>query len=482
MKILVFSFVILCACFSIARASHHTAADIRYEYTGTGNIYKVYLTLHEVCQQGSLSLSPNESVTIKSLTTNTTVNRSLKIESVDSNVSQHCPSVTNSCQNPVNATYLGYTTIVYTDTISLQPAPDWVMSFTGNRSQNPMNIQSPSTQGLYVESLLNNSAGHNSSTWIVNRPPLLVAVNSMNENPLNTVDFDNDSITYEICRPQKGPGQDVSYVIGYDLAHPMGPGGAIQLSGNTLQITPTAAGMYVMAIRVKEYRNGVLVGSTTRDWGSYCFSIPPFHNPGALPASATTVLTYPGQPHNISLSFSNGSATDTMVAEMQAINNGVTFTSTAMQGIGSAQLNIIWTTPATFNAATTPYFYIPIMCRTSACANAFPVQGITYYVVKVVVSADPLGIGSATKAGLDMKIVPNPSIDRAVLNMNMTTRQTVRLRVTDIAGRVVWAGQKDVDAGASEMGLPAQILSPGMYIIDAVTANGKQQRLKWIKQ
>lgn len=84
----------------------------------------------------------------------------------------------------------------------------------------------------------------------------------------------------------------VNYVAGFGVAQPFGPGGYSYINGATglTRYMPTQQGNYVVAVEVKEYRNGVLIGRTRRDLQLQAVVCPPNDAPetvGAPPMSYT---------------------------------------------------------------------------------------------------------------------------------------------------------------------------------------------------
>lgn len=85
-------------------------------------------------------------------------------------------------------------------------------------------------------------------------------------NP-NAFDPDGDSLYYEIVPPKGGPGIDVPDYFSPTLIRP-GPNNQISINSKTGELiwdAPQQQGIYNVAILVKEYRNGIFLGSVLRD-------------------------------------------------------------------------------------------------------------------------------------------------------------------------------------------------------------------------
>lgn len=85
-------------------------------------------------------------------------------------------------------------------------------------------------------------------------------------NP-NAFDPDGDSLYYEIVAPKGGPGTDVPDYFSPTLIRP-GPNNQLSINSKTGELiwdSPQQQGIYNVAILVKEYRNGIFIGSVLRD-------------------------------------------------------------------------------------------------------------------------------------------------------------------------------------------------------------------------
>ena len=133
-----------------------------------------------------------------------------------------------------------------------------------NRNGGVVNIPNSINQPFYIETILeiNPFIGINNSPRLLNPPidngcvgyPFL-------HNP-GAYDIDGDSIAYELvnCR-----GVDGFFIPGYSYPPFTVSFGIDPITGTLTWDSPTSIGEYNVAILIKEYRNGVFVGSITRD-------------------------------------------------------------------------------------------------------------------------------------------------------------------------------------------------------------------------
>ncbi|MEM7041085.1 MAG: hypothetical protein AAF570_29240, partial [Bacteroidota bacterium] len=154
----------------------------------------------------------------------------------------------------------------------------------------------------------------------------------------SATDPDGDSLVYEISNPYTGfdltglgagnnsgqcgfglpapvvdqfnpmgppPYANVVFATGYSYQNPFGPGGYININPNTgyLEAFPAAIGVYVLAISVKEYRNGILLSENKRDFQFHVITCiqqgpPPSltHDLSGLNHNGDTIFAEAGKP------------------------------------------------------------------------------------------------------------------------------------------------------------------------------------------
>ena len=151
------------------------------------------------------------------------------------------------------------------------------------RGPDVTNLSNPGDQGLTLTVQIPPTvqAACNSSARFTNYPPLLLCANEQLVFDHSATEPDGDQIVYELCTPNQGassvnPAPGTVPSPPYDLVvwgsgmsgiNPFGAG-SIAIDPNTGQLTatPENLGLYVVGICAKEYRNGVLISTTTRDF------------------------------------------------------------------------------------------------------------------------------------------------------------------------------------------------------------------------
>jgi hypothetical protein len=145
------------------------------------------------------------------------------------------------------------------------------------------NLLTPEDQGLTLTIRIPPPADAicNSSPRFNNYPPLLFCADQELVFDHSATDPDGDSIAYELIQPWQGgtslapapnpasapPYTPVQWAGGYSQTAPFGAA-PISLNPITglLVATPTVPGLYVVGVAAKEYRNGVLLSTTVRDF------------------------------------------------------------------------------------------------------------------------------------------------------------------------------------------------------------------------
>jgi len=150
----------------------------------------------------------------------------------------------------------------------------YVIGFTDpNRVANILNVNYPNSVDVefFISTTLTlldpQFQGTNSSAILL-QPPIDVACANKTfiHNP-NAFDPDGDSLSYELAIPKMSPDFEVP---GYQFPDEISQGPSNKISidpvtGNFVWNTPKQQGEYNIAITIKEWRDGVLLNSITRD-------------------------------------------------------------------------------------------------------------------------------------------------------------------------------------------------------------------------
>ncbi len=378
-----------------AKASHLAGGELRYEYNGTN--YKVYFTMYGDCS--GISLPNTVPVTVASASKNLSASLTLTRTSIEP-VSLPCPTMTK-CQNP-SALFPGFRLAIYEATTNLPnvTSSDWVFSTTLSARNSSVNL---ATSGnLYVEAKLDNSNGHNSNAYIPNLPAFYISTSSTATTaPIQTLDPDGDSIVYERIAPRLNASVNAGYSSGgFGPTTPFGNGSTytINATAQTMNLQGSIQGNHALAFRVKEYRNGNLVGSFVRDFNvvvlaSSSSSVLATY-PMISPNSVTTVYTCPGSTDSAFTWFTDPNSADSVFTTvMPPTITGWTFNSNSVDGKPTAFATAWWTAATNLNPVTLPYFFIKVRVTDNGCPKV-----LTDYAILVKTrqcSADSVWPGDA---------------------------------------------------------------------------------------
>jgi gliding motility-associated-like protein len=174
---------------------------------------------------------------------------------------------------------------VYTKIVTLPPSNSgYTLAYQRCcRGPDVTNLVAPEGQGLTLSITIPPDAEAicNSSPRFTNYPPLLLCANEELVFDHSATEPDGDLIVYELCTPNQGgtsfspapnpvpapPYDPVVWNNGINSANPFGTG-TVSIDPNTgiLSASPGTSGLYAVGICAKEYRNGVLISTTTRDF------------------------------------------------------------------------------------------------------------------------------------------------------------------------------------------------------------------------
>lgn len=156
------------------------------------------------------------------------------------------------------------------------------------RNSSIINLDVPDSQGAtYWNHIPNPGDMCNSSPRFENYPPIIICGGYPFEFDHSAYDPDGDSLVYELCAPFLGgsfsaptpspgttppisppPYPTVDYSYDFTATYPMDADPPLTINPNTgyMTATPEFFGQYVVGVCVKEYRDGVLIGTHLRDF------------------------------------------------------------------------------------------------------------------------------------------------------------------------------------------------------------------------
>ena len=327
-----------------ARATHAMGGELTYECIGAG-IYRVRLSFYRDCNGVAAPTNCSNgrqfrmrSDACASGSNIVTLNPCFSLDGVDV-VTPLCFGAADRCTNP-SAPY-GIERYRYSATVNLSAyaacGNDWVIDWDLCCRNNAItSLNNPGSRNLYLYANLNQTLTpcNNSPTFLNTPTPFACAGQQVSYNH-GFNDVDGDSLAFSLVNALGSNGSNIPYNAGYSAAQPVlttGGANAVQINPVTGTITfvPSVQQFAVVTVRVREYRNGVLIGELLRD---VQFAIIACTNslPQVSGVNGTNQYTYEvcaGQSFCITMNSSDADAGQVVT---MAWNNGIpgaTFTTT----------------------------------------------------------------------------------------------------------------------------------------------------------
>ncbi len=264
-------------------ATHIVGGELNYTYLGNDD-YEIRLAVYFDCQNGNpTAISSDDVISIGIFDSannflDSLMIRGIGLDTLESTLSTNCITPPTNVCVAVN---------IYTDTINLPPlAGGYQLSFQRCCRNGALiqNIQAPGSTGATYYATIPDAgiATDNSNPVFTNWPPIYVCQNLQLRFDHIASDPDADSLVYELCTPFEGATQGfpkpeppndppygpVVFINPYSVNNMLGGVSPLSIDAQTglLTAVPTTIGNFVVGVCVKEYRNGVLVGETKRDF------------------------------------------------------------------------------------------------------------------------------------------------------------------------------------------------------------------------
>ena len=265
-----------------ANATHIVGGDINYEYL-TGNSYKITLNIYIDCvngTQGAINSDREAIISYFNAETNTLIEYdelALLSEEDVAEVHYKCLKVEpNACVKQFSFSY----------TKELDPGDDGIIitfqrccrNHTISNLVNPMDVGAT----FWTKIPPKQTVVNNSSAVFQKLPPNFLCTDAPLVFDHHAVDKDGDSLVYSLILPYEGatpdqprpipasnpPYNSVTMKAGYGVTNMMNGTVRLQINPTSgeLRITPSEVGQFVMAIKVDEYRNGVKINESFRDY------------------------------------------------------------------------------------------------------------------------------------------------------------------------------------------------------------------------
>ncbi len=371
-------------------ATHAAGADLTYRFisrNGAGDTYEVTGTFYRDC--GGVAAPTTLPITISSVNcgyTNSTYSLP-KIAGTGQEITFPCSTSQTKCSNP-NSTTLGFQKYVYRGNVVFPShCSDWLISYSvlaRNCAITTMQQGSPcgQTTPIYVEASLDNlNFTSNNSPTFSNNPVAFICQNQSFVFNHGVTDIDGDSLHFELIDALQAHNTSIPYMPGYSGINPLTSTPAVAINPVTGDVTMNAQALEigVIAIRIKEYRNGVLIGSVIRDMQFIVNNCYPNVLPTATGINGTNVFTATVCPGNNLTFFINSDDTNASQNVSMIWNNGIVGATFTTAGAHHPVGTFSWT-PTNGQARQQPYSFTVTVRDDNCPANAFQTYSYTIYV------------------------------------------------------------------------------------------------------
>jgi len=264
----------------LVQATHIVGGDIYYDHLG-GNQYRITMTLYRDCgPDNNNGTGFDNTVQIGMFNSAGGLVNSVSIPYTGE--TQVPVILNNPCLQAPPQVCVRYA--VFETVVNLPPiAGGYTLAYHRCcRTPAIQNLQNASSQGLTCTTHIPGPPhAANSSPRFLNYPSVALCVGEDMVFDHSAVDPDGDELVYSLCAPFQGgdqfqpmpapqppPYNEVVWGGGYSTAMQVDGTPPLTIDPNTGQITvhPTMQAVYAVGIMVKEYRNGVQIGETRRDF------------------------------------------------------------------------------------------------------------------------------------------------------------------------------------------------------------------------
>ena len=263
-------------------ASHIIGGEFTYTYQGN-NVYRVTLSIYQDCLTGNPSAIQQDNpakVTIFEGDGNIYLQDAtlVAVSSVliPSNFSNSCiTNVPNTC---LRKTVFVKDYVLPTNTLGYR-----ILYQRCCRNATILNIDNPGTTGAsyYCDIPPLATIGVNNSAIFKVDPPQIICLNVPFVYDHSATDADGDSLSYNLCEAYIGGSQSnssplpnsislfpVNYSVPYTFDNPIqgNPGIQIDAVSGLMYFTPTIQGRYVVTVCCNEWRNGIIINTSKREF------------------------------------------------------------------------------------------------------------------------------------------------------------------------------------------------------------------------
>lgn len=386
-------------------ASHSAGGYLSYKWL-YGTTYRFTVTFYKDCA-GATPAPTRMEIFVNSSCGSGSVLAD-RIANTGQEIGYPCPNAT-TCTGGTNP---GYRKFVYeVDAVFNTPCSDWKISFRPDPLENQtlgrnnaITTLVPScynpTYGyvqcnLYTEAIVDNvNHPSNSTVTFKNDPVLFVCAGQPTVVNMGANDIDGDSLVYDLVSAKaidiNGVISNVVYVSPLSGSNPLFPVGSVTLNPNSgdLSINTSVAQVGVIAMRVREYKNGVFMGSTVIEVQVVVQNCSANTNPSLSGINGTSLFADTICPGGTVNFIVNSSDPDAGQVVTMTWNNGIPSASFNSSGGSRPDGTFSWTT-STADARPQPYTFTVTVTDNSCPSNGVQTRAYSIYVVDLPVTINP---------------------------------------------------------------------------------------------
>lgn len=269
--------VVFICCLQASHATHIIGGELYYDCLG-GNTYRITLKVYRDCYLGQAPYDDPAKITVWSGN-----GGYMEVIEVPFPGSSNVPFISsNPCfQAPANVCV---EQAIYTTVVTLANSPSgYIFAYQRCcRNNTIVNLVDPGNTGATYTEQVPASDLCNSSPRFTNFPPIALCIGEPLFFDHSATDPDGDSLVYQLCSTYEGatpqdpqpyitsnpPFSPITFQAPYSSGLPIAsaPAASIDPITGLLSVYPTQLGQYVVGVCVSEYRNGVLIGTHSRDF------------------------------------------------------------------------------------------------------------------------------------------------------------------------------------------------------------------------
>lgn len=252
-------------------ASHIIGGELTYTSLDN-NLYEVKLTMYRDCGPSSNPFSNSYPLFIYNLDNN---NSSIQtLFNSEFNYIEYDALANNCVELPQG---ICIEQAIFTAIIEINNPENNYAIYTQTccRDEAVINIAYPAYEGVTFSAFIpsDDITTNNNSAQFNSYPPLGLCLGEDINIDLSATDIDGDSLTYELTTPYNDinwnpPFNTVQWGANYSDNYPMDASPPLTIDPVTGLITgtPSQLGMYIIAIKVSEYHQGILINELIRDF------------------------------------------------------------------------------------------------------------------------------------------------------------------------------------------------------------------------